>query len=194
MIAIIEYNHTHERQKSMTIDPTFIVPDSISFEEAIALTQSLLSKIEQEGLSESDAATVASLVATENGARGFFVTYLTDARPLADRPSEEVVAALRSSPSIVSELLVKNLAMSTAMILAHTRSQKLDLAKGSERVQRRTTNLIQQTQLAEVQTKIHSLLESIASGTGQYQSFLERWGYDAEQKQAIAQALQQVVT
>ncbi|KAM3103181.1 hypothetical protein ACKFKF_01415 [Phormidesmis sp. 146-12] len=178
----------------MTIDPTFIVPDSISFEEAIALTQSLLSKIEQEGLSESDAATVANLVATENGARGFFVTYLTDARPLADRPSEEVVAALRSSPSMVSELLVKNLAMSTAMILAHTRSQKLDLAKGSERVQRRTTNLIQQTQLAEVQTKVQSLLESIASGTGQYQSFLERWGYDAEQKQAIAQALQQVVT
>ncbi|KAM3098556.1 hypothetical protein ACKFKG_05875 [Phormidesmis sp. 146-35] len=194
MIAIIEYNHTHERQKSMTIDPTFIVPDSISFEEAIALTQSLLSKIEQEGLSESDAATVANLVATENGARGFFVTYLTDARPLADRPSEEVVAALRSSPSMVSELLVKNLAMSTAMILAHTRSQKLDLAKGSERVQQRTTNLIQQTQLAEVQTKVQSLLESIASGTGQYQSFLERWGYDAEQKQAIAQALQQVVT
>jgi hypothetical protein len=195
MIAIIEYNHTHERQKSMTIDPTFIVPDSISFENAIALTQSLMSAIEQGNLSESDfASTIASLVASENGARGFFVTYLTDSRLLADQPAEEVVVALRSSPEIVSELLVKNLAMSTAMILAHTRSQNLDLAKGSERVQRRTTHLIKQTQLAQVHAKIHSLLESIALGAGQYQSFLDRWGYDAEQKQAIAQGLQRVIT
>jgi hypothetical protein len=195
MIAIIEYNHTHERRKSMTIDPTFIVSAKISFEEAIALTQSLLSEIEQEKLSKSDfASTVASLVASENGARGFFVTYLTDSRQLADQPAEEVVAALRSSPETVSELLVKNLAMSTAMILAHTRSQHLDLAQGSERVQRRTTHLIRQTQLAQVQTKIHRLLESITSGTGHYQSFLTRWGYDAEQKQAIAQALQRTIT
>lgn len=179
----------------MTIDPTFIVPATISFEDAIALTQSLLSAIEQEKLSASDfASTVTSLVASENGARGFFVTYLTDARSLADQPAEEVVAALRSSANLVSELLVKNLAMSTAMILAHTRSQKLDLAQGSERVQRRTADLIQRTRLAQVQPKIHSLLESIASGTGHYQSFLERWGYDAEQKQAIAQALQRAIT
>ncbi len=179
----------------MTIDLTFSVPDSISFEEAIALTQSLLSEVEQEKLSGSAfASTVASLVASENGARGFFVTYLTDSRPLADQPTKEVVAALRSSPEIVSELLVKNLAMSTAMILAHTRSQNPDLAKGSERVQRRTNHLIQQAQLAQVQAKIHSLLETIASGVGQYQSFLERWGYDAQQKQAIAQALQRVIT
>ncbi|MGV0025155.1 hypothetical protein [Phormidesmis priestleyi] len=195
MIAIIEYNHTHERRKSMTIDPTFIVPASISFEDAIALTQSLLSELEQEKLSESDfASTVARLVASENGARGFFVTYLTDSRSLAEQPAEKVVAALRSSPEIVSELLVKNLAMSTAMILAHTRRQNLDLAKGSEQVQRRTTHLIQQAQLAQVQAKIHSLLETIASGAGQYHSFLERWGYDAEQKQAIAQALQRTIT
>jgi hypothetical protein len=179
----------------MTINPPFVVPAAISFEDAIALTQSLLSAVESEKLSKSDfASTVARLVASENGARGFFVTYLTDARLLADQPAEEVVEALRSSPDIVSELLVKNLVMSTGMILAHTRSQKLDLAQGSEQVQRRTTNLIQQTQLAQVQTKIHSLLESIALGTGHYQSFLERWGYDAEQKQAIAQALQRAIT
>lgn len=195
MIAIIEYNHTHERQKSMTIEPTFIVPASVSFEEAIALTQLLMAELEQGKLSESElASAVASLVTSENGARGFFVTYLTDSRSLADQPADSVVNALRSSPEVVSELLVKNLAMSTAMILAHTRSQSPDLAQGSERVQRRTAHLIQQTQLAQVQTKIHALLESLASGMGLYQSFLKRWGYDVEQKQAIAQALQRVIT
>ncbi len=178
----------------MTIDVTFPVPDAISFEDAIALTQSLLAEIEQGSLSDPEIErTIAALAASENGARGFFVTYLTDLRSLADHPSSAVVDGLRSSPEIVSELLVKNLAMSTAMILTHTRNQNLDMAQGSERVQRRTTHLIQQTQLAQVQTKIHSLLESIASGAGQYQSFLERWGYDAAQRQAIAQALQSIV-
>lgn len=180
----------------MTIDVTFPVPDAISFEDAIALTQSLLAEIEQGSLSDPEIErTIAALAASENGARGFFVTYLTDPRSLADHPSSSsaVVEGLRSSPEIVSELLVKNLAMSTAMILTHTRNQNLDMAQGSERVQRRTTHLIQQTQLAQVQTKIHSLLESIASGAGQYQSFLERWRYDAAQKQAIAQALQSIV-
>ncbi|MCY7321464.1 MAG: hypothetical protein LH660_06595, partial [Phormidesmis sp. CAN_BIN36] len=108
-------------------------------------------------------------------------------------PSTAVVQGLRSSPEIVSELLVKNLAMSTAMILTHTGNQNPEMAQGSERVQRRTTHLIQQIQLAQVQTKSHILLESIGSGAGHYQSFLERWGYDAAQKQAIAQALQFVI-
>lgn len=178
----------------MRIDVIFPIPEAISFEEAIALTQSILAEMEQGTLSESEIdRTIAALAASENGARGFFVTYLTDPHSLGDHPSDGVVQGLRSSPEIVSDLLVKNLAMSTAMILTHTGNQNLDMAEGSERVQRRTTHLIQQIQLAQVQTKIHSLLESLASGAGQYQSFLERWGYDAQQKQAIAQALQSVV-
>ena len=179
----------------MTIAVTFPIPDAISFEDAIALTQSILVEMEQGTLFDTDIErTIAALAASENGARGFFVTYLTDPRSLADHPAAAVVEGLRSSPEIVSDLLVKNLAMSTAMILTHTGNQNLDMAEGSERVQRRTTCLIQQIQLVQVQTKIHSLLESIVSGAGQYQSFLERWGYDADQKNAIREVLQQVIT
>jgi hypothetical protein len=60
-----------------------------SFEEAIALTQVLLVEFEtlpESALSEK----LAALVASENGARGFFVTYLTDDRPFADRPTAKV--------------------------------------------------------------------------------------------------------
>ncbi len=179
----------------MTIAVTFLVPDAISFEDAIALTQSILAEVEHGRLSEDEIERpIAALAATENGARGFFVTYLTDPRSLADQPSSGVVQGLRSSPAIISELLVKNLAMSTAMILAHRRNQNLEMAQGSERVQQRTLHLIQQLQLAAVQPKIQSLLESIASGAGHYQGFLERWGYDAAQKEAIAQALQRAIT
>lgn len=44
-----------------------------------------------------------------------------------------------------------------------------------------------------MQQGIESLLETIRTGTGPYQSFLERWKYDAEQKAAIAKALQAVL-
>lgn len=178
----------------MTIDAIFPVPDPISFEEAIALTQSILVEIEQATLSESEIdRTIAALAASENGARGFFVTYLTDTRSLADHPSNAVVQGLRSSPEIVSELLVKNLAMSTAMILTHTSNQNLEMAQGSERVQRRTMRLIDLVQLPIVQTKLQTLSESIAAGTGVYQSFLKRWGYDADQQNAIQEVLQKVI-
>jgi hypothetical protein len=82
--------------------------------------------------------------------------------------------------------------MSTAMQIAHTRNQDLDLAQGSERVQQRTIQLIQRTQLPLIQAKLHALSETITTGTGRYQSFLERWGYDAEQRIAIQQVLQRV--
>ena len=179
----------------MTIAETFPIPEAISFEEAIALTQSFLAEMEPGSLSDSQIEqTIAALAASENGARGFFVTYLTDERSFADQPSDPIVQGLRSSPEIVSELLVKNLAMSTAMILAHTRSQNPEMAQGSERVQRRTICLIQLVKLAIVQTKLQTLSETIATNTGHYQRFLERWGYDIEQRDVIQQILKRVIT
>ncbi len=169
-------------------ESALVVPDDVTFEQAIALTQSLLAAMEQGKLSESELSTlVTSLVSSENGARGFFVTYLTDDRPFADQPTEAIVQALRSSPEIVSELLVKNLAMSTAMAITHRRSQNEVMAQGSDRVQQRSFQLIQQTQLPEAGQNAQMLHESATTGTGSYHSFLDRWNYDAEQRQQIAE-------
>lgn len=167
------------------------VPDAITFEQAIALTQTLMTQMPTlaEPALES---TLSALLASENGARGFFVTYLTDEGTLADHPSAAIIRALQSSPAIVSELLIKNLAMSSAMAIAHRRNQNEEMAQGSERVQKRTTDLIQKVQMPEVSTKAAHLHESATTGTGDYQAFLERWGYDAEQRQVIAQQMQQV--
>lgn len=168
------------------------IPASPSFEEAIALAQTLMAEMEQNHLSEAEIeSTILALVQTENGARGFFVTYLTDARSLADHPTSGVIQALRSAPNTVAELLVRNLAMSTAMAITHRRNQKEDLAQGSDRVQRRTQALIQQSQIPAVAEKLSALQTAIATGEGPYQVFLERWGYDTEQRQAIATALSQ---
>jgi hypothetical protein len=167
------------------------VPTAVTFEQAIDLTQSLLTQMQQAPLSEADLeAVISALVCSENGARGFFVTYLSDERSLADHPSDAVIRALQSSPEIVAELLVKNLAMSSAMAIAHRRNQNEAMAEGSDRVQARTADLIERVQLPQVTQKAQQLQESAATGSGEYRAFLDRWGYDAEQRQVIRQMME----
>ncbi|HAA26819.1 MAG TPA: hypothetical protein DCE56_02955 [Cyanobacteria bacterium UBA8553] len=169
------------------------IPESVTFEEAIAFTQSLLSQMEAGDLSQAQIKeAIAQLVKTENGARGFFVTYLTSDGTLADVSSPAVVEALQSSPDTVAELLVKNVAMSAAMAVAHRRNGDEHNAQGSDRVRSRTIRLIEQVKLPQVRELALALRESAVTGTGTYGTFLQRWGYDAEQRQIICQVLDRV--
>lgn len=175
----------------MAAESSFMVPEDLTFEAAIALTTDLVDKLAAGQWSEPELeAAIARLVATENGARGFFVTYLSDERSFADTPSAAVLAALRTAPAIVAPLLVKNLVMSTAMILTHQRHDRADLAQGSAQVQGRSRDLIQQLlDLPELTAQLQAMQTSLTTTTGDYQPFLERWGYDAAQKAAMHQAL-----
>jgi hypothetical protein len=161
---------------------------TMTFEEAIAYTESLLS---QKALDDAQLETeIAALIQTQNGARGFFVCFLTGDWQLADAPSTGVIRSLQSVPKAIAELLVKNLAMSTAMAITHQRAGNLEQAAGSERVAKRTALLIEKVDLAEVQKIAAQMQTSAISGHGEYAAFLEKWGYDAEQKQEIATSLQ----
>lgn len=171
------------------------VPETVSFEQAITLTQALLSQVEARELSQSDvAALVAELVQTEAGARGFFVTSLTSKRSIVDNPSTLVVEALRSRPEVVAELLVKNLAMSAVQAVVHRQNQKEEMAQGSERVHQRTAHLINLLALPAGYERLQKLSKTTATGKGDYKAFLERWGYNAEQRQVIHQAVEQVLS
>ncbi|WP_017296381.1 hypothetical protein [Geminocystis herdmanii] len=161
-----------------------IASPEISFEEAIDLTAQFINTIPE--LSDSEKSSIVSaLVLTENGARGFFVTYLTSENEVIDRTDLSIIEGLKKSPEIVSELLVKNVAMSTAMGITHTRNNNLEMAQKSARVTQRSLNFIQQLSLAEISIKIQQLISSIECKEGLYQQFLTKWGYDEEQKQAI---------
>ena len=159
----------------------------MTFEEAIAYTEALLSRKDlDESQLESE---ISALVQTANGARGFFVCFLTGEWQLADVPSNPIIKALQSAPDAIAELLVKNLAMSTAMAIFHRRTDNEEQSQGSDRVARRTAILIEKVELAEVYEIATQMRNSAISNDGNYVSFLERWGYDAEQKQAIANVL-----
>ncbi|MFN5514728.1 MAG: hypothetical protein ACK5CA_08250 [Cyanobacteriota bacterium] len=163
---------------------------TLTFEEALDQSQALLDALDNHGLTPEALQTqVTQLAQSENGARGFFVTYLTSDSPSSDRPSPELLCALASAPEIVGELLVKNLAMSSAMAVFHRRQGDESAAEVSLRVRRRTQGLLQALALPNMEAKLHQLQTSLQNGSGEYGDFLTRWGYDAEQKQAIQTAL-----
>jgi len=166
------------------------VPESVTFEDAIAATQSLLVQMEEGKLTEREIQeSIESLVRSQNGARGFFVTYLTDDRTIADDPSVGVVNALKIAPEIVGELLVKNLAMSAAMSVTHRRNNDETMAEKSQRVTKRNNLLIERANLETIPEKLTKMRVSSLTGEGEYQEFFKRWGYDEEQKQVIAKVL-----
>ncbi|WP_071517603.1 hypothetical protein [Geitlerinema sp. PCC 9228] len=174
------------------------IPESVSFEDAIACTQSLLSQKEQSHLTDSEVReAIARLVQTKAGTRGFFVAYLTDERAIADQPDDSILQGLQSGSEWVADILVKNLAMSTATAISHRRQSNQELgsshAAASERVQKRSRQLLQKLSLPQIPQIAAEMYQSATDETGSYHSFYQRWGYDSEQRQAIQQALHPLV-
>ena len=172
---------------------TLSVPANIKFDKAIELTQDFLIELKKNDLTASEIQNfVSELVQTANGARGFFVTYLTARDPICDQPQPEIIAALQANPDIAADLLVKNMAMSTAQKLYHQRRNDLEMVASSATVAVRTTKIIQQLNLSQIQDMCRELVNTIQAGTGYYSEFLTRWGYDEEQKNSIAQAVSEL--
>ena len=164
--------------------------EALSFPQAIVTTQSLINKISANQLSEAEIQRqVSSILSTKNGGRGFFASYLTSELPLADNPSIGVINGLKSASQVTSELLVKNLAMSSAMAVVHARNGDRDNLEGSQKVERRTKHLIQKIDLKAIEEEIQKLQHTIKIGEGEYTNFLKRWNYDREQKRAIQEAI-----
>jgi len=131
---------------------------------------------------------VAHLVNSRDGARGFFVVSLSSDSPLMDRLPEPLVLELRAAGEGVVDLTVRNLAMSTAMALHHQRSGDAAQQARSERVRDRSTELLRQLDPHLVKERLVVLLEAADQASGADLEFLDRWGYDPEQRRAISEA------
>jgi hypothetical protein len=171
-----------------------------TFQQAMEITAQWLALWEAGELSEEVLADrVGELVCSRDGARGFFVVALAGESPLLDRLPEALLLQLRRAGAPVVDLTARNLAMSTAMVLAHGRSGDSDQQAGSRRVQARATELLRHLEPQAVLLRLKTLLDATRDGEGEDdnavtadRAFLERWGYDREQRQAIAAAIEAV--
>ena len=128
---------------------------------------------------------VAELLESMNGARGFFVVSLSSECPLMDRLPEPLIFKFREAKELVVDLTVKNLAMSSAMAIQHKRNQDESQLSGSLRISTRCIEILRLLDPLLVKKRIEKLLEG-TNGIGEDVDFINRWGYDSEQKSAIA--------
>jgi hypothetical protein len=164
-----------------------------NFQQAMEITAQWLALWEAGELSEEVLADrVAELVASRDGARGFFVVALASDSPLLDRLPEGLLLQLRGAGDLVVDLTARNLAMSTAMVLAHGRGGDSEHQAGSLRVQARSTELLRHLEPHAVRQRLEALLAAARDGRGEDVAFLARWGYDSEQRQAIVAAIEAV--
>lgn len=160
-----------------------------SFQDAIAKSAEWIRLWDAEELSDEILADhVGKLVRFHDGARGFFVASLTSDSPLMDRLPEILIAQLRLVGESVVDLTTRNLAMSTAMFVEHRRQHNQDLLEGSQRVQRRSVELLRNLDPKLVKDRFEQMLQGL-DGEGDDVKFISRWGYDNDQKEAIKEAL-----
>lgn len=166
----------------------------LSFPQSIEATQALMNKIKNKELNEIEIQNeVSTIVNTKNGGRGFFVAYLTSDLPSSDYPSQGIINGLKSSIEVTSKLLVKNLAMSSAMAFVHEQNNDFTSAKASQKVTQRTKNLIRKIDEDIIVEELKQLKNTISTGRGEYKGFLKRWQYDENQKEEIKRVLSNII-
>ena len=135
---------------------------------------------------------IGELIKTIEGARGFFVVSLSIDCPLMDRFPDALIFQLRTSGELVVDLTVKNLAMSSAMIITH-RNNHAPQEIQSERIKIRCIELLKLLDSTKVKKRLDVLLEA-TKGNGTDLKFLDNWGYNEEQINAISESIYQVAT
>ena len=164
-----------------------------TFKEAMEATMIWCKSWENDEISDeviSDR--IGELIKTVEGARGFFVVSLSIDCPLMDRFPDALIFQLRSSGDIVIDLTVKNLAMSSAMVITHHKNNNSQEIQ-SERIKIRCIELLKLLDSNAVKKRLDVLLEA-TKGNGTDVKFLDRWGYNDEQITAISESIYEVAT
>ena len=133
---------------------------------------------------------ISELIKTIEGARGFFVVSLSIDCPLMDRFSDALIFQLRRSGEIVVDLTVKNLAMSSAMVITHNENNDSYKIQ-SERIKIRCIELLKLLDSNQVKKRLDLLLKA-TRGNGEDLKFIQRWGYNDEQINAISESIYEV--
>lgn len=163
-----------------------------TFEQAINITNLWIkSWTEGEISDEVFAERAGELIATKDGARGFFVVSLSSDSPLIDRLTDVLILKLRLGGELIVDLVVRNLAMSTAMFIHHQKTLNSNYEIKSETIKNRCIEILRVLEPLLVKKRIERLYSGI-EGKGEDVNFLKKWGYNDEQKMAIKESLESI--
>ena len=204
-------------QPQRTTTPQLIAtPDtarSASFEESQQLGADLANILTKscangESMPPQAVETLRALVSTTSGARGWFVTLLTDERydAVFQPPLDpHLLAAIEASPDPNLKLLTMNVAMSTATELVHVANGSEDLAAASRLTRDRSKVLLsallpRMVGLMEEVRGLRTAVEPWPSADAppqdaddEWVKFARKWEYGAEQRAAIKGELDEVM-
>ncbi|MDC3232446.1 hypothetical protein OA981_02755 [Prochlorococcus sp. AH-716-A09] len=126
---------------------------------------------------------VAELIKTKNGLRGFFAYALSDQDCyLLDKLPFSVVFKFQEGGNDVVEIIVKNLIMSSAQVVAHERENNLEYKSNSENISERCKSILRVLDTKSVTKNINQIMNDL-DNLGN--SFDNSKKYDDKQKEFI---------
>jgi len=180
-----------------------------SFEEAQALGSQLATLLaescaEGEPMPTQAVSVLRALISSSSGARGWFVTLLTDERfDAVFRPplDASLLSAISDTPEPNIKLMTMNVAMSTATELVHLANGNPDLAAASRLTRDRSRVLLVALldEMPGLRDEVFGLFSAVepwelrdggklappAEANAEWVKFTKKWRYDAEQRAAI---------
>ena len=155
-----------------------------SFTQAINISAQWCKEWEEELLSEEVLADrIAELIKTKNGLRGFFAYTLSDNDCyLLDKLPFSVVFKLQEGGNDVVEIVTKNLIMSSAQIVVHTRENNVPYKSKSENISERCKSILRVLDTKLVTKNINQIIKDL-DDLGNSLHSAEK--YDANQKEFI---------
>lgn len=187
-----------------------------SFEAAQEIGRDLAAQLrDTKTLDETARDLLEELVSTTSGARGWFVSLLTDEdlASLFETPIDDALLlpiAARPEPNL--RLCVMNVAMSSATAIAHERDGHHDLARASRSTAKRSaalcSALLERDLMLGLPEALRALYDAVAPRDDlgelgavlglssdlpviddEWSQFLDKWGYGPDQRAAIRQML-----
>ena len=155
-----------------------------SFTQSINISAQWCKEWEEDLLSEEVLADrIAELIKTKIGLRGFFAYALSDKECfLLDKLPFSVVFKFQEGGNDVVEIIVKNLIMSSAQIVAHERENNLEYKTNSENISERCKSILRVLDTKSVTKNINQIMNDL-DNLGN--SFDNSKKYDDKQKEFI---------
>ena len=155
-----------------------------SFSQAINISAQWCKQWDEDLLSEEVLADrVAELIKTRNGLRGFFAYALSDKNCfLLEKLPFSLIFKLNEGGDPVTDIVVKNLMMSSAQIIIHRRENNHEYEMASENISDRCKAILRLLETNSVTTSVNQVLRDLHNMGNSFDNSIK---YDSEQKEFI---------